>query len=152
MRPVSYLLSPRRIATAVQLLGFSVFTLVISGCAGGTGDVSGKVTYKNEPLPYGSVQFETSAGSFVGDIKADGTYSVSGIPRGAAKVNVTCQDPKYADFMKQLSASARDKSIPKPKGNPEDFNKIPGKYNDFSTSGLTLDVKPGSQTYNIDLK
>ncbi len=126
--------------------------LGLIGCGKSTGKVTGKVTYQNKPLEFGSVQLETSRGAFVGQISSDGSYTVEGVPTGTAKVSITCQDPKYAAYMKQLSASARDKSIPKPKGSPEDFNKIPSKYGDFSTSGLTIDVKGGSQSHDINLE
>ena len=34
----------------------------------------------------------------------------------------------------------------------EDFNKIPGKFSDFSTSGLTYEVKSGPQTHDLELE
>src|SRR5439155_8521848 len=103
---------------------------------------------------FGSVQFISATGlALVGEIATDGSgkYSVADVPAGKAQLSITCQDPKYADFMKQLSASARDKSIPRPKGSPDQFNLIPGKYFDPSTSGLTCDVKGGAQTFDIIL-
>jgi len=125
---------------------------LLTGCGGGTGSVSGKVMYNGTALPYGSVQFMTPGGAFVSEIGSDGSYSLSSLPIGSATISVTCQDPKYADYMKQLSASGRDPKIPKPKGRPEDYSKIPSKYSDFNTSGLTYEVKSGAHTYNIELK
>jgi hypothetical protein len=141
-------LTPRR--CAVVLL--AVALPLAAGCGSKKGDVSGKITYKGQPLPYGSIQFLSPAGAFVGEIGSDGIYSVAGVPSGTSKISITCQDPKYADFMKALSAASRDPKLPKPKGNPEDFNKIPTKYTDFDTSGLTYEVKSGTQTHDIDLK
>jgi hypothetical protein len=122
-----------------------------AGCGGGKGTVTGRVTYKGDPLPYGNVQFFTSGGAFVAEIKADGTYTLPDVPAGPARISVNCQDPKYADFMKALSASARDPKAPKPKGRPEDFDKIPSKYNDPDAGGLTYTVKSGTQTHDIPL-
>lgn len=125
---------------------------LLTGCGGGKGSVSGKVMYNGTALPFGSVQFMTPGGAFVSEIGSDGSYSLTGIPTGSATISVTCQDPKYADYMKQLSASSRDPKAPKPKGRPEDYSKIPSKYSDFSTSGLTYEIKSGTQTHNIELK
>lgn len=129
----------------------AVALTLVTGC-GGKGTVTGKVTYAGKALPYGSVQFQGSGGVLVGEIQPDGSYTVSGVGTGSAKISVTCQDPKYADYMRAVSAAARDPKGPKPKGRPEDFDKIPSRYSDFEQSGLTYEVKGGTQTHNIDLK
>ena len=132
------------------LFGFAI--ILIAGCGGGKGNVTGKVSYKGQPLPYGNVQFSTSGGAFVSEIASDGSYSISGVPTGSAKITVNCQDPGYVEYMKALSSAGRDPKAPKPKGKPEDFDRIPTKYNSFETSGLTYDVKSGNTTFDIDLK
>ena len=148
MPALPHTLAPR-IAAAILL---AVALSLAAGCGRGKGDVSGKVTYNGKPLPFGNVQFISPAGNVPGEIKPDGTYSVTGVPVGLSKIAVNCQDPAYADYMKALSASIKDKNVPKPKGNPEDFDKIPRKYFDPEQSGLTYEVKSGAQTYDIDLK
>jgi hypothetical protein len=148
MSALARLFTPRPAAAAFLAVALSA----AAGCSGGTGNVTGKITYKNEPVPGGSVQFMSPAGAFVGEIGPDGSYSVSGVPTGASKIAITCQDPKYAEYMNQLAAHARDPKVPKPKGSPDDFNKIPTKYTDFTSSGLTYEVKSGSQTHDIELK
>ena len=75
--------------------------------------VSGKVLYKGQPLPYGSVQFMTPAGVFVSQIAADGSYSLAELPTGLSKISVTCQDPKYAAFMHSLAAAGKGENVPK---------------------------------------
>jgi hypothetical protein len=137
-----------------SLAALAALTALAAGCGKSSGTISGKVTYQGKPLPYGSVQFISASGlALVGVIESDGSgsYSIPNVPVGKAQISVTCQDPKYADFMKQLSASARDKSIPRPKGSPDQFNLIPGKYFDPSTSGLSCEVKGGQQTHDITL-
>ena len=119
---------------------------------GGLGELVGKVTYNGKPLSYGSVQFMTPRGAFVAEIKPDGSYRITDLPTGLSKITVTCQDPKYAAFMQALAAASKDDTKPKPKGSPDDFNKIPTKYLSFDTSGLTHEVKPGPQTYNLELE
>ncbi len=134
--------------------GLLVVALPLAGgCGNGKGDVSGKVTYKGELLKFGSVQFMSPAGAMVSEIQSDGTYSLTGVPSGTSKISVTCQDDEgYVKYMHALAASAKDKSKPKPKGHPDDFSKVPAKYNDFDKSGLTYEVKSGKQTYDIELK
>ena len=134
--------------------GFLAVTLPLAGgCGGGKGDVSGKVTYKGQALASGSVQFMSPAGALVADIGTDGTYKVVGVPSGTSKISVSCQDDDgYMKYMHALAASSKDKSKPKPKGSPDDFSKIPAKYNDFEKSGLTCEVKSGPQTFDIELK
>ena len=143
-----FVFASRRVAAVVC----GIALVLVAGCGGGKGNVSGKVTYEGKPLSFGTVQFMSPAGAVGTEIGEDGSYSLSGVPVGMSKIAVTCQDPKFVEYMKALSASSRDPKLPKPKGNPEDFNKIPTKYGDFGLSGLTYEVKTGSQTHNIDLK
>jgi hypothetical protein len=141
----------RRGPRGFALLVLCAFLTVTSGCGPGKGSVSGKVTYKEKSLTTGSVQFMTQAGVLVSQIGPDGAYQLNDVPTGVARISVTSQDPGYAEFMKQLSRSARDKSIPRPKGKPEDFANIPSRYSDFSTSSLSLDVRAGPQVFDLDL-
>jgi hypothetical protein len=150
MSSVFRVVTPR---CAIVALLVSV-SLATAGC-GGKGDVTGKVSYNGQPLPYGNVQFQSANGSVhIGDIQPDGTYTIKGVPTGSVKISVTCMDPAGVEFAKQMSAASKDPSNAKakPTGKLEDFNKIPGQYNDFSTSELTFDIKSGTQTHNIDLK
>lgn len=147
--------SPSRAARCAAAFVLLIAPAILVGCAG-KGDVSGKVTHNGKLLPYGSVQFQSADGLIVpGTIGSDGTYRVSGVPTGTAKISVNCVDDEGAiAFAKAMSAAAKDPAnkSAKPKGKLEDFNKIPGKFNDFTTSGLSYDVKSGQQTYDIDLK
>ncbi len=141
----------RRLVLTAAVFGLA---LLIVGCAG-KGNVSGKVTYKGTPLPYGNVQIQSGNGTiFVAEIKEDGSYSISGVPTGTSKLAVSCVDPAAVDFAKAMSAAGKDTSgkAKMPKGSLEDFNKIPAKYADFSTSGLTLELKSGDQTFDIKLE
>jgi len=64
-------------------------TLALSGCGKSTGSVSGKVTYKGEPLPSGTVTFVTDAGVVSSPIAVDGTYSIPKAPLGTVAITVT---------------------------------------------------------------
>jgi hypothetical protein len=143
------MLPPARFALAAAL---AASLTALTGCGAGTGSVSGKVTFNGAPRPGGSVQFLTPGGAFVAEIGPDGSYSLSGVPTGPAKISVTCQDPRYAEYMNQLAAAGRDSKAKRPKVRPEDFNRIPARFNDPTTSGLAYEVGSGSQTHNIDLR
>ncbi|HEX5270280.1 MAG TPA: hypothetical protein VFW33_07335, partial [Gemmataceae bacterium] len=54
------------------------------GCGWGTGTVSGKVTYNDQPLTNGTVIFSNAdgKGNRTADIQADGTYKIEGMPVG----------------------------------------------------------------------
>ncbi len=146
---LNFLFAPRRVAAVV----FAVTLSIVAGCGGGKGDVSGKVTYNGKALTFGNVQFLSPGGAFPAEIGPDGSYSVSGVPVGISKIAVTSRDEEgFIKYMKARSAAGKDKTAPMPKGNPEDYDKIPSKYGDTGQSGLTFEVKTGQQTFNIDLK
>ena len=132
----------------------AVFALVASsGCGGRTGDVSGVVKLKGQPLDGGQVIFKGGSGKLIGaDINADGTFTALGIPTGKVQVGVSYVDPKATEYFRALSAASKEGKA-QPKGKPEDFNKVPGKYGDPEGSGLTIEVKAGkNEGVEIDLK
>jgi hypothetical protein len=137
----------------------AVFALLAAvGCGGGIGDVSGTVKYKGKPLDGGQIQFQAGNGKiFAADIDKDGKYTVTGVPSGSAKIAVSYIDPKVTEYWKAMSAGGRGnpeggKAPSLPKGDPDQFNKIPANYADFAGSGLTFDVKKGSNTHDVELK
>ena len=122
---------------------------LVSGC-GNSGpkrnSVAGTVTFKNEPIIYGSISFRsTGDGKHVGtaDIKA-GKYSIIpevGLPTGDYVVAITYPDPK----------------VPAPRGDEPPGvalparEMLPAKYNDKSE--LKAIIKDGSNdNVNYDLK
>jgi hypothetical protein len=100
-----------------------------------TGTVSGKVTYKGQPLPFGLVTFHPEKGKkvFSGKLHADGTYEVKDVPVGKARVTIEVKAEKG-----------------KAKG-PAPRVAIPAKYANSKTSGLTVEVKKGKQTHDVNL-
>lgn len=87
---------PRHRLGALALAG-GVISLCILGCGYSTGDVSGKVTFKGEPLKGGIVTFAPTAAeapSFTAAIQEDGTYSIQGLRAGEYKVCVETESLK----------------------------------------------------------
>ena len=128
-------------------LAFALLTLAASGCAKKIGSVSGKVTYQGKALPAGYVNFLSGEKGDVvktSTIGADGTYSVSGVPVGSAKITVQgvlapVQPPNAPKGVEVLRSDRQTVYVPP-------------KYSTVEQSGLTYDVKPGSQEHPIDLK
>jgi hypothetical protein len=111
--------------------------LAVAGCTGGgRGDVSGVVKYKGEPLPGGTILFYGQPkGVWSAEIKEDGSYAVSGVPAGTAKIAVI--------GMVQVNLGAGPVGTKTP--------PIPAKYADPERSGLTCTVQGGAQVQPVDL-
>jgi hypothetical protein len=147
-----------------------IFVLALApllvGCSS-KGTLSGKVFYKGNPLPGGTVTFEQQFGAFNSAIKDDGSYQVTGLEPGPATITVSSPDPPASPPPGKSSmeasvekAKSRKVEIPpevaKHLGDPDAarrrYMSIPSKYKDPKQSGLTYTVKGGSQSYDIQLE
>lgn len=133
----------------LRLIAFAVLIGHLSACQDPgpkRNSVAGSVSFKNEPIKYGSISFRsTGDGTYVGtaDIK-DGKYVIAaevGLPAGEYDVAITYPDPK----------------VPAPRGDEPPGvalpvrEMLPAKYNDRSE--LKATIKDGSNTdVNFDLK
>ena len=136
--------------------------LAAAGCGGGKADVEGKVTFNGKPVVYGTVVVVGPDGiPKSGMIQPDGSYRVSGVPVGSARVAVTSPRPPGSETPPKKRAMGRDAldedkppPEPPPPAPPEvikNWVSLPEKYGDPSTSQLTLNVKSG-QPADIELK
>jgi hypothetical protein len=107
----------------------------LAGCGPGhgmtLGRVQGKVTFKGEPLKYGTVSFvpDASKGNdgpiATGNIKSDGTYILStdeggdGALVGHHRISIVGLDP--------APVNPNDQPMPTPEGSPLEFLKSRGK-------------------------
>jgi hypothetical protein len=120
--------------------------VVALGCAGPqtapTGEITGRVTFKKQPVGEGIVTFTSAAGT--GDeakLSKDGSYSIKKLPVGEYKVMVlplvvqTRVDPKGPEV-----------GVEKPAPN------IPMKYRTIGTTDLRASVKEGKNEYNFELR
>jgi len=102
------------------------------------GDVKGKVSYKGQALKKGTVTFQPVTGTpVVGDIQADGTYSLKGVI-GPNTVMIVSQDAGQGP-----TPEKREPTPPK--------EHIPAKYG-TPGSGLKFDVKAGPNQADFDVK
>lgn len=126
--------------------------LVVCGC--GPGDVArtnvtGKVTYKGNPLPAGTVAFINGSTVATGEIK-DGQYSIPNVAVGENKISVTTPPPPSQGQQMQMKQKVEGKSF---SGEAPTSVAIPAKYNNPDSSGLTYTVTAEkTQTNDIELK
>jgi len=111
------------------------------------GTVSGKVTFKDQPLPGGTVAFHPEKGkAVIAALVADGSYSAK-VPAGEYRVTIETESLK--DKGKEPA-----KGEEKPKGGDKKeapkYVKIPEKYGDPTKTPLRVTVTEGEQT--VDLK
>jgi hypothetical protein len=123
-------------------------------------EVSGQVLYKNKPVTGGEVSFVATEGGWVGRgiIDKDGNYKVSA-PVGEVKIAVDNMGLTKMGTGKGTSHETGMKGAGKPRPDAPEAKplegtwiQLPGKYMKADTSDLTYTVKPGPQTYNIELK
>jgi translation initiation factor IF-1 len=131
-----------------------VFVVFAIGCGRGTGEVSGVVNFKKQPLPGGKIQFMASDGkAYSADISGAGAYAVT-LPTGDVKVIVSYVDEKKAKAAFQEfqankeKVSGRAKPLLPPSGS---FSLIPERYADWNKSGLSATITSGPNTHNFDL-
>src|SRR5438105_7917243 len=76
--------------------------LLLTGCGGGRGDVSGLVTYNGEPLPLGRITFlgETGQQEAVSGYIIRGKYTIQGCPVGRVKVSIESLEPPNPELLK----------------------------------------------------
>lgn len=119
---------------------FLVLVMGVGGCNSNppTAPVEGKVLFDGEPLQFGRVMFQNTAGGppAIGEISSDGTFKMStfadgdGATLGDHRVRITCytmQDPSKA-------------SESGPMGDSLGALLIPKKYTSLGASGLTATV------------
>jgi hypothetical protein len=151
----------------VRLFSLVLFlsALALAGCGPRVGIVSGKVTYKNAPLPSGTITF---IGGGKGDkpqwspIAADGSYQVNNVPVGNVKVTVETTPPTNLPGVGGGTVKPPTvPGVPPPPDSsslggadaskPGAYVPIPTKYKDADQSGLGMEVKSGKQEKNWDL-
>lgn len=138
---------------AMFLLGLGLVPL--AGCGGGTAEVTGAVTMRNQPLPNGTVTFFPEKGDAVAAFVDNGTYTIPSIPYGTYRVAVTPQPEGMAVTTSKSGRTLKPGEVdPTAKGAPPKKAAgptVPEKYQSADTSGLTCQVDKSKVTYDIDL-
>lgn len=130
-----------------QPLLVAAVTLAGAAGCGGTGTVSGKVSYRGRPVVVGSViilSADNTARS--GVIEADGTYVVKQVRPGPVRIGVTSRDPTK-------SRTSGEKPKPGEKKKPDkSWFPLPRRLEDPTTSGLTATVTAGMVRHDIEIQ
>jgi hypothetical protein len=122
-------------------------------------EVSGNVLFQGNPLPGGEVKFVAVNGGFAstGIIDENGHYQVKA-PVGEVEIGVTNRMLQPNRRRRGGLGSEETASRPQKKGGDQQAQRvkgrwvnIPSSYADPHTSGLKYTVKPGPQTYDIEL-
>jgi hypothetical protein len=123
---------------------------VLSGCGGKHENlcpVAGRVMFQGKPVSSGMIRFSSTQApiDMLAILGSNGNYEVtrghgSGLPEGTYRVAImppTANRP-IGDFG--------------PKNPATQSADIPEKYRSPSTSGLTFEVKPGNNTFDVDMQ
>lgn len=152
----------RKTAPPLKPIAFAcvaVIATMLSGC-GPSGPtywpISGKVTFQGQPVAVGQIRFcNPSAGiDVIESLNIDGQYTIitgdrKGLPEGQYQVAVM---PKL-DFSKVKSdKNGRPILSSMPSSSERNPPNIPLKYHDPAASGLTVTVKPESNTFDVDMQ
>jgi hypothetical protein len=126
--------------SAIRLLGglSAVLALLLPGCGGGKGEVSGKVRFNGTTLSGGRVTFTSQkdpGASAYSMILEDGSYKVRGCPTGPVKITV----------------QTVGRGVKGPGGRPAAL-ALPARYADPEKSDLEYNVRRGGQEHDIELK
>ena len=145
-----------------MVLAISVF---LTGCGADVprGTVHGTIKYQGKPLGHGTLIFMGSDNmTYTADLQPDGTYTVSGVPRGTLKVAIQ-QSParptpranpgagKLKGGMSETKDGRRSDDGAAPEAKPIGPT-IPATYANAETSGLNVTLAGADQEWNADLK
>ena len=132
---------------------FAVPLLALPGCTGGEryGKVSGKVTFKDKPLPGGTVIFANDDNTKVErtPVRADGTYSSAKVPYGNMRVGVEPASKGPVGMPKNIKLPP---GAPNSGATEGQYVDIPKNLRDPATSNRTVTIDSADKTYDIDLK
>ncbi len=131
----------------VPLLALLAVVLLPTGCGQSTGRVKGKITVGGVPLKRGIIAFLSQVGnkdSYPATI-IDGVYETDEIPVGEARIIVyhSTDDPPEGGKGNDL--------VPAKKGKARNTGLVPAEYHSPDTSGLSINVTSGMNTFDKDL-
>jgi hypothetical protein len=118
--------------------------------------ICGRVTFQGKPIAAGQIRFcdPKSGVDVVQPFETDGRYVIitgklEGLPEGRYQVAIM---PKL-DFSKvKCDKNGLPISSTMPSAAERHPANIPQKYHDPGTSGLTVTVKPESNTFDVDMQ
>jgi hypothetical protein len=140
----------RRLSALAALLS----VMVLSGCSGEpNATVSGKVTYKGKPVTSGVVVLVGQGGqaSAPGVVREDGTYVITKAPVGPVKVSFD-NPPPYLPPQAYQRQAPMDKETKEAIKLASRYSPTPPQYKNPALSGLSVELKRGSNQFDIALQ
>jgi hypothetical protein len=148
------------VAQAHRWIGLvpTLLLLAVLGCGGGTretANVTGKVIYihpdtgRHLLVVTGKVYFHHPEvrDPVLAEINPDGTYHAERVPVGSVKITVESPEPEADD------PGARDPNDPPPpKVDRRKWVPLPDEYARLDKTSLTLEVKQGTQQFDITVE
>jgi hypothetical protein len=132
---------------AVPALAVAIAVLLPTGCGQATGRVKGTIKVGGVPLKRGLITFLSDSGkkdAFAAAI-IDGVYETDPIPVGEAKVYI------LNSLEEEIDLSKGNDLVPMRKKRGPAGGQVPAEYGSPDTSGLTITINPGMNTYDKDL-
>jgi hypothetical protein len=129
----------------------SIVLLILAllvGCGKASGTITGTVTFKGEPVQNGTIAAMSKSGQVVSSSIKDGTFKLDEVPLGESRVAIQSSPPP-PPFR---SPPKPGEPTPPPPPTPPPFVPLPERYTKVETSGLTIDVKAGSQAKDFELR
>jgi hypothetical protein len=142
------LIPPISLAQPLAAGSFVVLLAFAAGCGSdsGRGSVKGKITVSGKPLAKGTITFLPTTGTKdpITTPVTNGEYTIPDLPVGLAKVYII--PPLTSE------PSPVDKGDGVPAARPERKKVVvPEKYQNPTTSGLSLTVQKGENKFDADL-
>jgi hypothetical protein len=133
-----------------------VVLLSAAGCGGGTGDLTGRVTYKGRPVAIGAVVFVGPDGlPHYAGLRPDGSYAITGVPPGELKLGVNSPSPTAATALAAAGPAkvkGRAADAAPPAADVALWFPIPPHLGNPATSQIKTTVRRGANTFDIVLK
>ena len=145
------------------LLAFGILATNV-GCgtgsrlpSGETGTVSGKLSYKGSPVPKGTtIMFMADQSGIVGSATVDerGEYALRmkeglSVLCGVYRISVGPPNPTVGMSTEDLMRTSTEKGKKSP---DEALKQIPERYRSPEKSNTLFEVKPGPNTFDLDMK
>ena len=132
-------------------LVLAFLSIFATGCGEATPPMAparGKVTYKGQPVRFGTVMFQPKSGQPArGEIQSDGSFELwtynegDGAAVGTHGVRITSYEGQAPTAP---GVAQREPILGK--------SLIPPQYANVESSGITAEVKPGAAPFQFDLK
>ena len=143
-------------------LASPLFLSLALGCGSGnvntSANVSGKVTYHDQPVTNGIVTFQPKDGGplLTCPIAPDGTYTASNLPVGDMVATIETESVNPANPKPVYGPKDANPTSPMPSGGASGgpvgaYVKIPAKYNDLKKPLLPVTLTAGKQTKDFPL-